>query len=97
MTGSPPLQAWIKVVLGIELLIAALFFLLGWSHTVSLAQGRAAAWRDLVGLSLPLVLVVLAWIAAVVSHRRGNGALPGLLTIVPFPLSLMAFMVLGAV
>jgi hypothetical protein len=97
MTGTSRLPAWIKVTLGIELVVAALFFLLAWSHTVSLAQGRAANWRDLVGLSLPLALAILAWIAAAALHRRGRGELAGLLTIAPFPLALIAFMLLGAV
>jgi hypothetical protein len=92
-----PVATWIKVFLGVQLALATLFFLLAWSHTVSLAQGRAASLRDLAGLALPLALVVAAWAGSVVLWRRGQRALAGLLTIAPWPLALVVFILLGAV
>ena len=96
MSELRPVPTWIKVFLGVQLALAALFFLLAWSHTVSLAQGRAASWQDLVGLALPLILVIAACVASVVLWRRGQRELAGLLTIVPWPLALAVFMLLGA-
>lgn len=96
MSELLPVPTWMKVFLGLQLALAALFLLLGWSHTVSLAQGRAASWQDIVGLALPLILVVAAWAASIVLWRRGQRQLAGLLTIVPWPLALVAFRVLGA-
>jgi hypothetical protein len=92
MSQAQALPTWIKVVLGIQLVLAALFFLLMWSHTVSLAQGRAASWQDLTALALPLLLVVAAWIVAA---RRRDAA--GVLAILPWPLALVAYRLLGAV
>ena len=96
MSEPLPLPTWMKVFLGLQLALAALFFLLGWSQTVSLAQGRSASWQDLVGLSLPLFLVATAWVASIILWRRGQRQLAGSLTIVPWPLALLAFNLLGA-
>ena len=97
MSEVRPVPTWMKVVLGLQLALAALFLLLGWSHTVSLAQGRSASWQDLVGLALPLVLVIAAWVGSIVLWRRGQHQFAGLLTIAPWPSALVAFRVLGAI
>jgi len=96
MSEVQPVPTWIKVFMGLQLALAALFLILGWSQTVSLAQGRPASWQDLVGLSLPLILVVAAWVASVILWRRGKRQLAGSLTIMPWPLALLAFNLLGA-
>ena len=97
MSEAQPVATWIKVVLGVQLVLAALFLLLMWSHTVSMAQGRAASWQDLVALALPLVLVVAAWTASVMLSRRGRRDIAGVLAILPWPLALIVFRLLGAV
>jgi len=97
MNQAQPVATWIKVVLGVQLVLAALFLLLMWSHTVSMAQGRAASWQDLVALALPLLLTVGAWIASVMLCRRGQRDIAGVLAILPWPLALVAFWLLGAV
>ena len=97
MSEVRPVPTWMKVVLGLQLALAALFLLLGWSHTVSLAQGRSASWQDLVGLALPLVLVIAAWVTSIILWRRGQQQIAGLLTIAPWPLALVAFRLLGAI
>jgi hypothetical protein len=96
MSEVQPVPTWIKVFMGLQLALAVLFFLVGWSQTVSLAQGRAASWQDLVGLALPPILVVAAWVASIMLWRRGKRQLAGSLTIVPWPLALLAFNLLGA-
>jgi hypothetical protein len=93
--GAVPL--WIKLVLGVELAVSALFLAMGWSHTVSLAQGRAASLADIAALSLPLVLVVLLGGAAIVLSRKGRRDWAGLCAIAPWPLALVLFTVLGAI
>ena len=97
MSEAQPVATWIKVVLGVQLVLAALFLLLMWSHTVSMAQGRAASWQDIVALALPLVLVVAAWIASILLCRRGRHDIAGVLAILPWPLALVVFKLLGAV
>jgi len=97
MNVPQPVPTWIKVFLGAQFALAVLFFLMAWSHTVSLAEGRAARWQDLVGLALPLMLVIAAWVASVVLWRRGQRGLAGSLTVVPWPLAVVAFVLLGAV
>jgi len=97
MSEARPVPSWMKVFLGIQLALAALFFLFVWSHTVSLAQGRAASWQDLVALALPLVLVVAAWIAAVWLCRRGQRDIAGVFAILPWPLALVTYMLVGAI
>ena len=96
MSEPRPLPTWMKAVLGLQLALAALFFLVGWSHTVSLAQGRAASWQDLVGLALPLLLVIAAWAGSIVFWRREKQQFASLVTIAPWPLALVAFRALGA-
>ena len=93
--GAVPL--WIKLVLGLELTVSALFLAMAWSHTVSLSQGRPASLADIAALALPLVLVVLLGGAAIVLSRKGRRDWAGLCAIAPWPLSLVVFTMLGAI
>ena len=53
-----PLPEWLTVVLGVQLAIAVLFGLFGWSQTVSLTQGRPASALDFAALAIPTVAVM---------------------------------------
>jgi hypothetical protein len=93
--GVTPL--WIKLALGVQAVISALFLAMSWSLTVSLAQGRAASMTDIAAVSLPLVLVVLLSIAAIRFSRAGKKDYATLCTIAPWPLAIVAFSLLGAI
>jgi len=100
MTPSVPdtsVPFWIKLVLGIQVAISALFFAMGWSHTVGLAQGRPTSMQDLAGLALPLILVVVLGIAAIVLCRKCKRDWAGLCAIAPWPLAIVAYSALGAI
>ncbi|MBM3594535.1 MAG: hypothetical protein FJX31_01780, partial [Alphaproteobacteria bacterium] len=83
LAGAVPL--WIKLVLGFELAITELFVAWSWSHTVGLAQGRAASLADIAALSLPLALVVLLGGAAIMLSRKGRRDWAALCAIAPWP------------
>ena len=100
MNASPSRSAiplWIKLVLGVELAVSALFLAMSWSHTVSLARGRAASLADIAGLSLPLILVVLLGGAAIVLGRKGRRDWAGLCAIAPWPIAIVMYSALGAI
>jgi hypothetical protein len=88
---------WIRLTLGFEFAISALFFAWSWSHTVGMAQGRPASLADIAGLALPLVLVIVLGGAAVVLCRKGKRDWAGLCAIAPWPQSLVAYSLLGAI
>ena len=92
-----PLPFWVKALLTVQVLVAALFFLLAWSHTVSLAQGRAASLLDLAAIALPLILACALTAAGVTLRRSGRGELASLCFIAPFPLALVLYKLLGVV
>jgi hypothetical protein len=92
-----PVPMWIKLVLGVEAAFSALFLAMSWSHTVSLARGRAASLADIAALSLPIVLVVVLGIAAIVLSRRGRRDWAGLCAVAPWPAALVLFSLLGAI
>jgi hypothetical protein len=93
----PSLPFGPKLALGGQLALALLFLLLGWSHTVSLAQGRAASLADILALALPLVLVLALGLACLRLWRAGRTGAARLCAFLPWPLALAAFMLLGAV
>ncbi len=95
MTAKAP--GWLIALLAVQLLIAALFGLFGWSQTVSLAQGRPASLLDLAGLAMPVVAVVVLGGASVRLWRAGNRQLAIICALLPFPLSIAVFMALGAI
>jgi hypothetical protein len=100
MNPSAPdtaVPAWIRIVLGFELAITALFFAWSWSHTVGMAQGRPASLQDIAGLSIPLVLVILFGAATIVLCRRGRRDWAGLCAVAPWPAALVLFSLLGAI
>ncbi len=95
--SPPPVSAWLRIALGGQLALALLFLLLGWSQTVSLAQGRAASLSDILALSLPAVLVAACGFASVRLWRAGRPGASWLCAFVPLPLALAAFILLGVV
>jgi hypothetical protein len=97
MTCGAPVPMRITVVMGVQLAIAVFFMFFAWSQTVSLAQGRPASWQDILALSLPVALVIAAWVAAVWLWGLGRRELAGLVTITPLILSVLIYMLLGAV
>jgi hypothetical protein len=100
VTAAAPDRAvplWIKLVLGVQAAVSALFLAMAWSHTVSLAQGRAASLADIAALSLPLVLVVVLGVSAIVLSRKGKRDWAGLCALAPWPLALVAYSALGAI
>ncbi len=93
----PTVPLWIKLALGFQLPITALFVAWSWSHTVGMAQGRAASLQDIAALSLPLVLMIALGIAAVVLARKGKRDIAGLCALAPWPLALVLYSALGAI
>jgi hypothetical protein len=88
---------WLRVVLGVQLALALLFWLLAWDHTVSLAQGRVARLVDVIALMLPLASVLVLGAASLLLWRadhRGPAILCGL---IPWFVALAAFSLLGAI
>ena len=92
-----PLPQWLIVVFVLQFLVAGLFGLLGWSMSVSLAQGRAASALDIAALSAPVVAVAALGFAAFRFARAGRRDLAGWCAILPFPLVIALLMLLGAV
>lgn len=93
----PSFPFGLKLALGGQSVLAALFLALGWSHTVSLAQGRAASLADVLVLAMPLVLVLALSLACAALWRAGKSVAARLCALLPWPLALGALMLLGAV
>jgi len=97
MSTRTPVPVWLYVVFGLELLISLLFLLLGWSMTVSLAQGRPAALIDIVVLASPTLLVAICAALAAFASRKQNKGLAVLLAVIPLPAAFILFGVIGAI
>ena len=95
--ASQSLPWWLIALLVIQLPVAVLFGLFGWSQTVSLAQGRPASALDIAALSLPAALVIVLGAAAIRFGQAGRRDLAGICAILPVPVAIAAFMLLGAV
>ena len=92
-----PLPLWLIVVFVLQFLVAVLFGLFGWSMTVSLAKGRPASALDIAALSIPTLAVLVLGAAAVRLWRSGRRAAAVWCAILPFPLAIALFMLLGAI
>lgn len=97
MPESGRTPVWLYVVFGLELLLTVAFFLLGWSMTVSLGQGRPAALVDILLLASPVILVIPSATLARFAVRRQKKGLAVLLAIVPLPFAFFLFGVVGAI
>lgn len=94
---NPEKPIGLYAMLGAELAVAVLFSLLSWSMTRSLAQGRMPSLIDTAALALPVLLVMACGFFALRLWRRGKRKDAWGLTLLPFPLALVLFMILGAV
>ena len=87
----------LKVALAVQMVIAILFLLLGWSHTSSLQFGRTPSLPDTIALASPLVFVIAGALLAAASARRGQRGLAQLFALAAIPLAILLAMVSGAV
>ena len=91
------LSTGLKVILGVQFVLALLFLALGWSQTSSLTFGRTPAFADIVALAAPLVLVIAGALLAASAARRGQSGLSQIYAIVPIPLAILLAMLAGVV
>ena len=91
------LSTGLKLILGIQFVLALLFLLLGWSQTSSLTFGRTPAFADIVALASPLVLVIAGALLAASAARRGQAGLAQVYALVPIPLAILLAMLAGVV
>jgi hypothetical protein len=91
------LSTGLKVMLGVQFVLALLFFAFGWSHTSSLTFGRTPSFVDIVALAAPLTLVIVGAVASAAASRRGQRGLAQLSALVPIPLAVVLAMLAGVV
>ena len=91
------LSTGLRIALGVQLVIALLFLLLGWSQTSSLQFGRTPSLPDIVALAAPLVFVIVGALLAASAARRGQRGLAQLFALAPLPLAILLAMLLGLV
>ncbi|GAA4751859.1 hypothetical protein GCM10023264_18270 [Sphingomonas daechungensis] len=91
------LSAGLKVVLGVQFVLALLFLALGWSHTSSMTFGRTPSFADMVALAAPLALVVAGSIASAGASRRGQRGLAQVFALIPIPLAILLATLAGLV
>ena len=91
------LSTGLKVILGVQLVLALLFLAMGWSQTSSLQFGRTPALADIVALAAPLVLVIAGALMAASAARRGQAGMAQVYAIVPIPLAILLAMLAGVV
>jgi hypothetical protein len=91
------LSTGLKVILGVQLVLAVLFLAMGWSQTSSLQFGRTPAMADIVALAAPLVLVIAGALMAASAARRGQAGMAQVYAIVPIPLAILLAMLAGVV
>ena len=91
------LSTGLKVMLGVQFVLALLFLAFGWSHTSSLTFGRTPSFADIVALAAPLILVSLGYLAAAASCRRGQQGAAQVFALLPIPLAIVLAMLAGVV
>jgi len=91
------LSTGLKVWLGIQAALAALFFAFGWSQTSSLRFGRTPSFADVVALAVPLVLVVGCAFLAASAARRGRRDIAQIWSLVPIPAAILLAVIAGVV
>ncbi len=91
------LSTGLKVILGLQLVLALLFLAMGWSHTSSLTFGRTPAFADMVALAAPVLLVIAGALLAARAARRGQVGLAPVYAIMPIPLAIVLAMLAGLV
>ena len=91
------LSTGLKVLLGVQFVLALLFLALGWSHTSSLTFGRTPSFADIIALAAPVVLVAVGAFASAAAARRGQRGLAQLFALVPIPLAILLALLAGVV
>ena len=91
------LSTGLKIILGVQLVLALLFLAIGWSQTSSLQFGRTPAMVDIVALAAPLALVIAGALLAASAARRGQAGMAQIYAIVPIPLAILLAMLAGMV
>lgn len=94
---KPERPAGLIALLAAELLLAALFGLLGWSMTRSLAQGRMPSLLDTAALAVPAIAVIACGLFALRLWQKGKRKDAWGLALLPFPLVLVLYTLLGAI
>jgi len=91
------LSTGLKIILGVQLVLALLFLALGWSQTSSLQFGRTPALVDILALAAPAALVILGALLAASAARRGQKGMARICAILPIPLAILLAMLAGVV
>ena len=91
------LSTGLKILLGVQFVLALLFLALGWSHTSSMTFGRTPSFADIVALAAPLALVIVGALASSAASRHGRQGLAQLFALVPIPLAIVLAMLAGVV
>ena len=91
------LSTGLKVLLGVQFVLALLFLAMGWSHTSSLTFGRTPSFADIVALAAPLTLVIVGAAVSAAASRRGQKGLAQLFALVPIPLAIVLAMLVSVV
>ena len=91
------LSTRLKAILGVQFVLAFLFFAMAWSQTSSLMFGRTPSFADIVALAAPLALVIVGAVACVAATRRGRRELALSFALVPIPLAIVLAMLAGMV
>jgi hypothetical protein len=86
-----------KATLAIEAVIALLFLVFGWGESYRNSVGRGPTLSDILAISLPLLLVIAATVAASAAARKGNGSLAWLVVLAPLPVAILLAMLAGMV
>lgn len=86
-----------KITFWVQLIIAAIIFALGWSHTSSLMFGRTPSFPDIVALSAPLLLVLLFWWGAARLWGQEKFEMARLLSLTPLIAALLLAYFVGMV
>ena len=91
------LSTGLKIILGVQLVLALLFLAFGWSQTSSLQFGRVPAMVDILALATPAALVILGALLAASAARRGQKGMARICAILPIPLAILLAMLAGVV
>ena len=91
------LSTGLKIILGVQFVLALLLLALGWSQTSSLQFGRTPAMVDILALAAPAVLVIVGALLAASAARRGPAGMAQIYALAPIPLAILLAMLTGVV
>jgi hypothetical protein len=87
----------LRTVLWVQFGIALLFLFFGYSETRTTRLGRAPSLADMIALSAPLLLVIVASLIAGSFARKGDMDVARLIAWSPLPLAILLSMLSGIV